>query len=118
MLPSYWRLRASNTQNQSVTVTVKAKPWKFNSSGQIVFGSEVTLISASSLAASTGTGVSSAQNNDTSGAYWLGLHLTASYQAGAATNGTGAVVLTIEASTDAGTTWPTAGNGFNPRAPD
>jgi hypothetical protein len=111
MLGPNWRLRASNTQNQSITVTVTAVPFRFDSSGQEVRGSEVTLINAASVAASTGTTVSSDQTN-TGGTPWTGLYLTGSFQAAAAVSGAGDMFVTLERSTDAGATWPTARNGI------
>lgn len=109
MLGHTWRLRASNTQNQSVTVTVTARRWKFASDGSITWSAEQTLISAASLSASTGTSVSSTVDNSTD--KYIGAELTVSMTASSATNGTGAVACTIERSTDAGTTWPTQDKG-------
>jgi len=40
------------------------------------------------------------------------MEVTASFTAAAATNGAGAVSLTLERSTDAGTTWPTQDRGI------
>lgn len=105
MLGHTWRLRASNTQNQSVTVTVTARRWKFASDGSITWSAEQTLISAASLSASTGTSASSTVDNSTD--KYIGAELTVSMTAAAATNGSGTVALTIERSTDGGTTWPT-----------
>jgi len=109
MLGHTWRLRASNTQNQSVTVTVTARRWKFASDGSITWSAEQTLISAASLSASTGTSASSTVDNSTD--KYIGAELTVSMTASSATNGTGAVACTIERSTDAGTTWPTQDKG-------
>ena len=109
MLGHTWRLRASNTQNQSVTVTVTARRWKFASDGSITWSAEQTLISAASLSASTGTSASSTVDNSTD--KYIGAELTVSMTASSATNGTGAVACTIERSTDGGTTWPTQDNG-------
>jgi len=110
MLGHYWRLRASNTQNQAITVTVTARLFKFDSSGALVWSSEQTLISAVSVSATTGTTASS--NIDNSTDKYLGMEITASFTAGTATNGTGAVALTLERSTDGGTTWPTQDRGI------
>lgn len=109
MLGHTWRLRASNTQNQSVTVTVTARRWKFASDGSITWSAEQTLISAASLSASTGTSVSSTVDNSTD--KYIGAELTVSMTASSATNGTGAVSYTLERSTDGGTTWPTQDKG-------
>ena len=104
-----WRLRASNTQNQAITVTVKARYFKFASDGSITWSAEQTLINAVSVSATTGTTASSTVDNSTD--KYLGMTLTASFTAASATNGTGNVTLTIERSTDAGTTWPTQDRG-------
>lgn len=105
MLGNHWRLRASNTQNQNITVTVKARYWKFASDGSIEWSTEQTLINAASVSATTGTTASSTVDNSTD--KYLGAELTVSFTAAAATDGTGNVALSIERSTDAGTTWPT-----------
>lgn len=110
MLGHTWRLRASNTQNQAITVTVKARYFKFDSSGALVWSAEQTLISAVSVAATTGTTASSTIDNSTN--LYLGMTLTVEFTAGATTNGTGLVALSLERSTDAGTTWPTQDEGI------
>ncbi len=109
MLGHYFRLRASNTQNQAITVTLKARYWKFDSSGAIVYSAEQTLISAVSVSATAGTTVSS--NVDNSANLYVGAEFTLSCTAAVTTNGTGSLAVTLERSTDAGTTWPTAGKG-------
>jgi hypothetical protein len=109
MLGHTWRLRASNTQNQAITVTVKARYWKFASDGFIAWSTEQTLINAASVAATTGTTASSTVDNSTD--KYLGMTITGSYTAAVTTNGTGAVTLTLERSTDGGTTWPTQDRG-------
>lgn len=105
MLGRNWRLRASNTQNQNITVTVTARYFRFTSAGVMEWSAEQTLINAASVAATTGTTVSGNIDNSTDA--WLGMTITASFTAAVATNGSGAVTLTVEHSTDAGTTWPT-----------
>lgn len=105
MLTEHWRLRASNTQNQSITVTVTARYFRYGTDGQLVWSTEQTLINAASVAATTGTAVSSTVTNTTD--KWVGMAITASFTAAATTNGSGAISLTLETSTDAGTTWPT-----------
>jgi hypothetical protein len=103
-----WRLRASNSQNQTITVTVKARYFKFGASG-IEWSSEQTLISAAAITA----GSSSASGTvDNSSDLYLGMVLTMSCTASSTTDGTGAVTLTLEQSTDGGTTWPTASRGL------
>lgn len=109
MLGRNFRLRAQNTQNQAITVTLTARYWKFSSAGALVYSTEQTLISAVSVAATTGTSVSS--NIDNSTDLWIGAEFTLSCTAAATANGTGLVAVTLERSTDAGTTWPTAGQG-------
>lgn len=110
MLGPTWRLRASNTQNQAITVTVKAKYFKFDTDGPIIWSAEQTLISAASVSATTGTTASSTVDNSTD--KYLGMVLTASFTAAATTNGTGFVALSVERSTDAGTTWPSQDEGI------
>lgn len=105
MLSSYWRLRASNTQNQNITVTVKAKYFKFDSSGALSWSSEQTLINAVSVSATTGTTASSGVDNSSD--KYLGAELTVEMTAAVTTNGTGSIAITLERSTDAGTTYPT-----------
>lgn len=109
MLGHQYRIRASNMQNQAITVTLKARHWKFNSSGALVYSTEQTLIDAVSVAATTGTTVSS--NIDNSSDLYMGTELILTCAASVTTNGTGTVALTLERSTDGGTTWPTAGFG-------
>lgn len=109
MLGRNWRLRASNTQNQNITVTVKARYFGFASDGSLEWSTEQTLINAVSVSATTGTTASSTVDNSTD--KYLGAELTASFTAAAATNGTGSVALSLERSTDAGTTWPTQDKG-------
>lgn len=105
MLGHTWRLRASNTQNQNITVTVKARYFKFDSSGALVWSAEQTLINAVSVSATTGTTASSTVDN--SADKYLGMEVICSMTAASATNATGAVSLTLERSTDSGVTWPT-----------
>jgi hypothetical protein len=105
MLGNQWRLRASNTQNQAITVTVKARLFKFASDGSLSWSAEQTLISAVSVAATTGTTVSATVDNTTD--KYLGAELTCEMTAAVATNGTGVLSLTLERSTDGGTTWAT-----------
>lgn len=109
MLGHWFRLRASNTQNQAITVTLKARFWKFASDGSLTYSTEQTLINATSVAATTGTTASS--NIDNSADEWIGAELTLSCTAAATTSGAGAVSVTLDRSTDGGTTWPTAGQG-------
>src|SRR5574337_1710816 len=110
MLGHYWRLRASNTQNQSITVTVKARYFKFASDGSLSWSTEQTLINAVSVSATTGTTASSTVDNSTD--KYLGAEITASFTAASATDGKQVVSLTIERSTDAGTTWPSQDKGI------
>jgi hypothetical protein len=109
MLGHTWRLRASNTQNQAITVTVKARYFKLASDGTLSWSAEQTLINSTSVSATTGTTASSTVDNSSD--KYLGMEITAEFTAASATNGSGAVVLTIERSTDGGTTWPTQDRG-------
>jgi hypothetical protein len=110
MLGHTWRLRASNTQNQAITVTVKARYFKFGTDGSLTFSNEQTLINGTSVSATTGTTASSTVDNSTD--KYLGMTITASFTAASATNGTGSVALSLERSTDSGTTWPTQDRGI------
>ena len=109
MLGRNYRFRIQNTQNQAITCALTARLWKFASDGSITWSGEVTLIASGSVAATTGTAASSNYDNSTD--KWIGAELTLSTTAAVTTNGTGAVAVTLERSTDAGTTWPTAGQG-------
>ena len=110
MLGHTWRLRASNTQNQAITVTVKARYIRFATDGSLTFSAEQTLINGASVSATTGTTASSSVDNSTD--KYLGMEITASFTAASATNGSGSVALTVERSTDGGTTWPTQDRGI------
>jgi len=109
MLGRNYRFRIQNTQNQAITCALTGRLWKFASDGSITWSSEVTLIGSGSVAATTGAVASSNYDNSTD--KWIGAELTLSTTAAVTTNGTGAVTVTLERSTDAGTTWPTAGQG-------
>lgn len=109
MLGRNYRFRIQNTQNQAITCALTARLWKFASDGSITWSSEVTLIASGSVSATTGTTASS--NYDNSSDKWIGAELTLSTTAAVTTNGTGTVAVTLERSTDGGTTWPTAGQG-------
>jgi hypothetical protein len=110
MLGHTWRLRASNTQNQNITVTVKARYFKFGTDGSLTFSNEQTLVNAASVSATTGTTASSTVDNSVD--KFLGMTITASFTAASATDGSGFVNLTLERSTDGGTTWPTQDRGI------
>lgn len=111
MLGHTWRLRASNTQNQAITVIVKARYFKFASDGSLSWSAEQTLINAVSVSATTGTTVSSTVPNDTD--KYLGAELTVSMTAASAVTDSagGSVTCSLERSTDGGTTWPTQDKG-------
>lgn len=109
MLGKDFRIRATNTQNQNITVTLKAVYWKFSSSGSLVYSAEQTLINAVSVSSGGGTTASSTVANNSD--LYLGAEFTLSCTAAGTTNGSGQVAITIERSTDGGTTWPTAGLG-------
>jgi hypothetical protein len=104
MLGHEFRFRALNTQNQAITVSVKARYWKFDSSGALVYSTEQTLINAVSVAATTGTTASSDIDNSTD--LYIGAELLLSCTAAVTTNGTGTLAVFLERSTDGGTTWP------------
>lgn len=103
MLGHEFRFRALNTQNQAITVSLKARYWKFNSSGALVYSAEQTLISAVSVAATNGTTASS--DIDNSSDLYIGADLLLSCTAAVTTSGTGTLAVYLERSTDGGTTW-------------
>lgn len=109
MLGHTWRLRASNTQNQAITTTVKARYFKFASDGSLSWSAEQTIFNAVLVNASTGSQPSSTVDNSTD--KYLGAEITLSVTAAAATNSTGTLALTLERSTDGGTTWATQNLG-------
>lgn len=104
-----YRYRISNTQNQAITVILTARPWKYDTTGALVFAAETTPVASTSVAATTGTTTSATIDNSTG--LYQGVELTLSCAAAATTDGTGAVAIYREHSTDGGTTWPTAGLG-------
>lgn len=114
MLGNRWRLRATNSQNQSITVTVRARLFKFGSDGSLTWSAaEVILMNAAVLSASTGTATGTTQDNSTNSAdRWIGAELSVFCMASSSTDGTGGVTITLERSSDGGTTWPTAGRGI------
>lgn len=110
MLGDYYRIRASNTQNQAITVIVKARRFKFASDGSITTEAESTPFGSTSVAATTGSSAATAIDNGTD--KYMGMTLTASFTAAVTTDGTGAVALYLERSTDGGTTWPSQDQGI------
>jgi hypothetical protein len=109
MLGHWFRFRVQNTQNQAITCALTYRPWKFDANGAVVYGAEVAAIASGSVAATTGTAAQTNVNNATD--LWMGAELTLAMTAASATNGSGAVVVTLERSTDGGATWPTTGLG-------
>jgi hypothetical protein len=109
MLGRTFRLRAQNTQNQAISVVLTARFWKFASDGSLTWSGEISLIPATSVSATTGTAVSTNYDNTTD--KWIGAEFSMVTQAAVTTNGTGVIAITLERSTDTGTTWPTAGQG-------
>lgn len=109
MLGNRYRFRVTNTQNQAITVTLKGRLWKFSSTGALSYSGEVTSISAVSVAASTGTALSTDVDNSVD--LYIGADLTLSCTAAAATNSTGTVAVWLERSTDGGITWPSSTQG-------
>lgn len=109
MLGRTYRYRISNTQNQNITAVLTERKWKFGSSGALVYASETTPITSTSVSATTGTTASSTIDNSTD--LYIGADLTVSMTAASTTNGTGTMAVYLERSTDGGTTWPTAALG-------
>ena len=94
-----YRWQAYNGTGVTVTVTVKARLWKFASDGSRTDDSESTPISASAIS-TVSYGNSSSVDN--SSAKQLGADLTVTFSPGS--SATGRVVLYLQKSTDGGTT--------------
>lgn len=109
MLGHTYRFRAVNSQNQAITVTLKARLWKYNATGVLTFSDEVTLINAQSVAATTGNYASANVDNTTD--LFERAELTLIVQAALPTNGAGALVIYREHSSNGGATWPNAERG-------
>lgn len=109
MLGHTYRYRVLNTQNQAITVTLKARPFKYSASGVLTWGAEATPVNAQSVAATTGTYAGATVDNSYD--LFEGAELTLTVAAAATTNGTGVLAIYREHSSDGGVTWPTAGQG-------
>lgn len=106
MLPRNYRVSAYNDSGASVDVTVTARRWKLDSNGAVVYeSSEATLLSVTGVADTT-RATGTAQDNTTDG--WIGFDGIAKVDGGSS----GVVTILLEASTDGGTSWPTAQGGI------
>lgn len=106
MLGPNYRYVAYNDAGVNVTVTVNGKPWKFASDGSRTDGSESTHINAVSVADNAyqaSSGVNNASDK------YLGEKLTITLAPSA--SATGPVAVMRQESTNAGTTWPSDGEG-------
>jgi len=113
MLPQTFRFIAFNNsgvdmhRNTGCSIGVSYMPWRFNSNGQLVYGTAITgalnTFGGGDILAISGSEKGSSQDN--SSEVDLGLHgiFDVTHTSGTA-NGT--VELYIEHSIDAGTTWP------------
>jgi hypothetical protein len=106
-LGNHYRWQVYNGTGSTVTVTLDAMLWKFGTDGSLTFSAESTPISASALTTLTygnSSGVSNASDK------YIGAQLTALFDVSGST--TGAVSVFLQQSTDAGTTWPSDGQGL------
>lgn len=106
MLGDYFRYQVYNGTGVTVTVTIDEKRWKFGSDGSLTFSAEQTPISASgvtTLSYGNSSGINNASDK------YIGAHLTVLFDV--ASSATGQVVVFLQRSTDAGTTWPSDGQG-------
>lgn len=106
MLGTYFRYQVYNGTGVTVTVTIDEIRWKYASDGSLTFSAEQTPISASAittLAYGNSSGVSNSSDK------YVGAHLTALFDV--SSSATGHVLVYLQRSTDAGTTWPSDGQG-------
>lgn len=106
-LGNQYRWQVYNGTGVTVTVTLDILLWKFGTDGSITFSAESTPISASALTTAT-YGNSSTVNNSSD--KYLGAQITALFDV--PSSATGAVSVFLQQSTDAGSTWPSDGQGL------
>lgn len=115
MLPQSYKFHVVNNLGIEITgatdaVTINTRGWKFNSSGSLLFGSEVAAFAQTGVLADTATEAGSAQDNSTD--LNLGLHATASGTISAASPD-GSLDFYVEFSTDGGSSFPSDAPGFD-----
>ena len=110
-LPPHYRFTVKNETGQTIassSITVTAKRAKFDSSGVLTYeGSEATVFSYGSTLGNGGFASGSTQDNTTN--KYLGGDFL--FTVTAPTSSSGHVILYLERSTDAGTTWDSNGDG-------
>lgn len=114
MLGRNYRFSVNNQCGVSVTVTIKARRWKFASDGALSFDSEVTVFNVAGIASSsTAWTRDTALDNSAAADKWLGADLVVTVTpASSVTNSaTTNVTMQIERSTDNATSWPDQGRG-------
>lgn len=113
MLGPRFRFSVNNQCGVNVGVVIKAKYWKFNSSGELVFSTEQEVYNETGIASSaTAWTNDTAVNNEDTGTFWLGAELTVTVTPAASVTNSGStnVTVQIQRSTD-NTVWPDAGRG-------
>lgn len=106
MLGHTYRYQVANGTGVSVTVTVAERAWKWASDGSRTNASESVRISAVSVSSAS---YSNSSTVDNSSGKNVGADLVVTMAPGS--SATGAVYLWLQKSTDAGTTWPSDGQG-------
>ena len=106
-LGNYYRWQVYNGTTVTVTITLDVMLWKYGTDGSITFSAESTPISAS---AATTLTYNNSSGVDNSSVKYLGAQITALFDV--PSSATGAVSVFLQQSTDAGTTWPSDGQGL------
>lgn len=107
-LPRNWRLSVNNQSGVNVDVTVTARLGRFTSAGLAEWTAEQTVYTATAIASSTTAWTTgTAQDNSSTPYLWADLTVSVTPASSATLN----CAVQIEASTDAGTTWPRQGGG-------
>lgn len=114
MLGRNYRFSVNSQAGVNVTVTIKARRWKYASDGSISFeSSEVTVFNQSGIASSATAWTNDSPIDNTATGLYVGADLlitvtpASSVTNSASTN----VFVQVQRSTDGGTTWPDNGRG-------
>lgn len=120
-LPNFYKFHIVNntgvtiefsTDGANNTFTITAVPWKFNSSGALVYGAELTLFADPTADLTNGSSLEAAAEIDNTSNLYLGLFCRASLLTDAVT--AGVVDIFWEWSTDGATgTYPSDEADFN-----
>lgn len=108
MLGRNFRLSVNNQTGVNVDVTIQARQWKFDSSGALVYASEVEVFNETAIASSSTAWTADTAVDNSSNLY-IGADLEIIVTP--ASSATGTVLIQIQRSTDGGTTWPSGGEG-------